>query len=298
MDVSSAFTEILLSRSLPLITDYELYLLLCRLYLKKEYKGVHLSLKRDFPDFQAFNRYTNILTSNGILNAQIGFNDVYRIRHIKRKLSPEEVLCHVDPFAYVSHLSAMEQYGLTDRSPKSLILTTPNPKLWKSLRLEKMDKDYRKLPIPEEERRPFQRITMPSSYLRRPISTTTTSILGDFIKNKESNVRITSIGQTFLDMLRKPKLCGGMSHVLRVWEDHAEIYLDDVIGSINKFETSNINKVRAGYIIEEVLGLQHPTVESWKDYASRGGSSKLDSSRDFEPTYSETWCLSLNCPSE
>lgn len=34
---------------------------------------------------------------------------------------PEETFCLLDPFSYVSHLSAMAWHGLTDRMPKTLL---------------------------------------------------------------------------------------------------------------------------------------------------------------------------------
>ncbi len=53
-------------------------------------------------------------------------------------------------------------------------------------------------------------------------------------------------------------------------------------------------KSRAGYILEERLGLHHPCVESWKAFGQRGGSRRLDPARDFAPVFSETWMISLN----
>ena len=38
--------------------------------------------------------------------------------------------------------------------------------------------------------------------------------LGAFRKTAESEVRVATIGRTFLEMLREPALCGGIQHVL------------------------------------------------------------------------------------
>lgn len=40
----------------------------------------------------------------------------------------EEVVCSVDPFCYVSHLSAMEYHGLTNRMPTLLFISSPRPR--------------------------------------------------------------------------------------------------------------------------------------------------------------------------
>ena len=113
------------------------------------------------------------------------------------------------------------------------------------------------------------------------------------VKNRGSNVRVATIGQTFLDMLHRPELCGGMSHVLDAWEQHAKAYLDDIVAAVDT-AASGLVKSRAGYILEERQGLYHPGIERWKVCGQRGGSRKLDLATNFAPTLSETWMISLN----
>lgn len=108
-----------------------------------------------------------------------------------------------------------------------------------------------------------------------------------------SFVRATEIGQTFLDMLESPERCGGMSHVLDVFNNHAEKYLKQIVERIDRTETK-LTKVRAGYIISELLGISNPTVESWSQFAQRGGSQKLDPKAVYASQFSERWMLSLN----
>ena len=59
----------------------------------------------------------------------------------QRDPEPFTVLCAIDPFGYVSHLSAMEYHGLTDRLSKTLYFTTPPPAEWSQLAAARMRKD-------------------------------------------------------------------------------------------------------------------------------------------------------------
>ena len=106
-------------------------------------------------------------------------------------------------------------------------------------------------------------------------------------------MRVSTIGQTFLDMLQKPDLCGGMTHVLEVWEEYAATYLNQIVPTIDATPGALI-KSRAGYIFQEYLGLEHPDIEKWETFSQRGGSRKLDPSKEFAPTYSEKWMISIN----
>ena len=118
---------------------------------------------------------------------------------------------------------------------------------------------------------------------------------GAFLKNQGSDVRLSTIGQTFLDMLQQPDLCGGMSHVLDAWEEHAETYLDEIVAAVDT-ATSGLVKSRAGCILEERQGLHHRGIERWKACGQRGGSRKLDPAKDFAPPFSETWMVSIQVP--
>lgn len=75
-------------------------------------------------------------------------------------------------------------------------------------------------------------------------------------------------------MIREPDLCGGIYHILEVIEAHAATYLRLIINEIEQHSTK-IDKVRAGYILEERLELKNPTLELWQNEMRRGGSRKL-----------------------
>ena len=88
--------------------------------------------------------------------------------------------------------------------------------------------------------------------------------------------------------MRRHPSCSG-----RICKSSAETYLDLIIDEIDR-HGGPIDKVRAGYILEEICNLQSGRLETWLEYVQRGGSRKLDPDAEYRETYSERWCLSLN----
>lgn len=208
----------------------------------------------------------------------------------------DEIVCISDQFCYISHLSAMQRYGITDRRPEALSITQMNRKLAKELLAEKTKGDFRKLKETEVEN-----VYVPKAYVthhptrarRRPIHTSTTSNYGEWRAIKGTHVRVSAIGQTFADMLSEPDLCGGMFHVLGCWDRHAKVYFEEIVSNLD-INAHDIQKVRAGYILEERLGIADRRVLAWKAFAQRGGSRVLDPGAPFESKYSKDWMISLN----
>jgi predicted transcriptional regulator of viral defense system len=116
---------------------------------------------------------------------------------------------------------------------------------------------------------------------------------GAYKNIKGRTLRVSTLGRTFLDMLRNPELCGGMHHVIEVYEEYAETYQRLIVDEIEQ-HGAPIDKVRAGYLLDKRVKLKNPTVESWVRFAQRGGSRKLDASAEYAPRWSDKWCLSLN----
>jgi hypothetical protein len=84
-----------------------------------------------------------------------------------------------------------------------------------------------------------------------------------------------------------------MAHVLDIWKSHVAEHLGDVLRLIDACE-SPITKVRAGYILEEMISLSDPIIDTWKQHAQRGSSRKLDPAKPFIEKHSKTWMLSIN----
>lgn len=220
-------------------------------------------------------------------------NRAYRLFGRKDE-APSMVACTVDPFCYVSHLSAMEHHGLTNRMSAKLFLSTPPNKEWQSSATTLMQKDlgdaledYLASGLPRLNWRSIARVGKTEIHFFH------TKHLGAFKLVRDTPLRVATIGRTFHDMLRNPELCGGMHHVLEVYKEHAQTWLPVITGEIDR-HGAPIDKVRAGYILDERLGLKSPVLDSWVVCAQRGGSRKLDASAEYQPVWSEKWCLSLN----
>lgn len=276
----------------PLVTPYGLFHELRSLYIS----GLRLRQRKFLPDTDDLRyRRRNLVRADILMLDPDYGHRAYRILANSDRPA-EEICCLVDRFCYVAHLSAMARYGLTDRRPKALHLRTPERGLARKLLSEAMIEDYGESNLKELEEHQIlrpQAIAHPDTVRNRPLAIFRTAHPGHSLPIRGTHARIATIGQTFVDMLEEPEACGGMAHVLEVWRAHAELYFEDIIAAIES-TPSAIIKVRAGYILNEYLGLTDQRVEAWIRYAQRGGSRRLDPGRPFVPTHSEKWMLSLN----
>lgn len=270
----------------PVVTGYELGVLIATQVTDKP---ASLSLHKEI---------THILSSFGLISPAKDFKagTVFQLFGRNKPL-PMEVACSVDPFAYVSHLSAMGYYGITDRFSKILYLSTPTDREWKEQAAARMDKDLKELKedylaakLPALRFQKLERIDGVRVELMRR------SHRGAFKTIKSPSIRVAMVGRTFLDMLREPDLCGGMQHVVDTYREYAIKYLKLIIDEVNKNGTS-VEHARAGYLLETVCGLSDPFINAWASKVQRGGSRKLDPQAEYAPFFSERWALSVNVPS-
>lgn len=298
MDVATALTLEISKINQPIITSYQAGVIIYGLYRDKLYKKEKIhNIRKEYPERKDFNKLIRKLSTQGILqeNAAVRSQEIFSLLGQGRS-SSEEIACSIDPFAYISHMSAMEWHGLTDRVPKILFVSSPEPRRWQKFAREKMEKDlagrdefavYRLSGMPLLRRLKIGKIG--EKLLNRYSSVH----LGAFISVQDRPLRVSTIGRTFLDMLREPNLCGGIYHVIEVYTDHAERYLQLIVNEVDR-HGSKIDKVRVGYLLEERLGLPHPVIDKWIKFAQRGGSRKLYAQDPYSTRYSERWCLSLN----
>ncbi|MEY4561922.1 MAG: hypothetical protein RLZZ618_1199 [Pseudomonadota bacterium] len=272
----------------PIVTDYELGVL-----LSAESASIEAKI--------AGALYTKVLTrleAFRLLSPHKDFKSGTAFQLFGHSTSlPMEAACAMDPFAHVTHLSAMEFHGITGRFSKILYLTTPPDKEWKEQAAAKMTRDlgehleaHRLAKLPALRLVPFERVDgVRVEWLRR-------SSRGAFKVIKSPSVRIAMLGRTFLDMLREPDNCGGMQHVVDTYREHGAQYLSLIVEEVDRHGKA-IEKVRAGYLLDEVCKLHHPLIDGWKGATQRGGSRVLDPKSEYAAFYSETWKLSINVPS-
>lgn len=297
MDLTTALTREIAQLPQPVITSYQVALILFRLYRDRAYKGEPLKrLRQETPTKSNFSKQVKELVRLAILQESEAakHSEVFAIIG-KEQTSAEEIACCIDPFCYISHMSAMEWHGLTNRVPKMLFMSLPAAAEWQKYARERMLKDlgedgltaFRLGHLPT-----LRRLTV-EAIARKTVNRHLSLHLGAFTSVRDKALRVSTIGRTFLDMIREPDLCGGIYHVLDVWRDHAGQYLPLIVGEVDQ-HGSKIDKVRAGYILEERLRLHHPSLEKWVEFAQRGGSRKLHSNASYSEKFSERWCLSLN----
>lgn len=272
----------------PVVTDYELGVLLCATRPEAD-----ATIEQDL-----YKAIVDRLSSFHLISPAKEFKPGAVFQLFGRpKPSAMEVACAVDPFACVTHLSAMEFHGLTDRFSKILYLTTPPDKEWREQAQERMARDlgqhmavHRAARLPMLRYLGFERVEGVRVELMRRSSR------GAFKAIKSPSIRVAMVGRVFLDMVREPDNCGGMQHVVDAYREYGSQYLSLILDEIDR-HGKPIEKVRAGYLLEAVCRIQHPRIDGWKEFAQRGGSRMLDPQGEYAPTFSETWKLSINVPS-
>lgn len=287
---SAALAERLASTERPIVTPYELFLEIWHLYAS----GTKLYLRSKIPNLNDYNRIRRNLSRRKIISPDPDYHHrAYRILS-NGDLPADDICCLVDPFCYISHLSAMQRYGLTNRRPRALHLCRPDRQAAKKLARERMLSAYEdELPKSSDDYISLVIVSHPSNVRGRQISVFDTKNYSKSVQIRGAHARIATIGQTFLETLQNPRLCGGMPHVLNVWKEHAGKYLEEIISAVDECDTK-IVRVRAGYILDELLGKNHPSIDRWLAVAQRGSSRLLNPEKPYVPNYSEKWMISLN----
>lgn len=290
--LEKALAETLRKHGWPLITPYGLFHELRALYMS----GRRLRLRKPIPDVSDLAQRRRNLVRASVLTPDPDYGHrAYRIVANSDRAA-EEICCLVDRYCYVAHLSAMARYGLTDRRPEALHIRAPTRQLERQLLADAVIQDYGEKALGELEEYQIHRphtIAHPETVRDRPLALTRTRHPGASLPIRGTYARIATIGQTFADMLEEPGACGGMAHVLEIWREHAALYLEDIIPAVEDTPHA-IAKIRAGYILDELLGVRDERVQHWTRHAQRGSSRRLDPEHPFAPTHSEKWMLSIN----
>lgn len=281
----------------PVITSYQLGKLIFNAYVHNSIGDVSLNLKKSLPEKTQYNSVLSDMLNTGVLTKFSGLSGNYFKILGMTDASAEEVICSIDPFCYLSHLSAMSYHGITDRLPRTVFVSSPSTKEWKYFANEQMKKDLNELYESYIEQR-FPQITRPrpEKIAGRIVEFKHSSHLGAYRNIQGKSLRVSTIGRTFLDMLRDPELCGGMQHVIDVYKEYSKQYLRQIIDEVDT-HGKDIEKARAGFILENEIGASDTRIDVWQSKVQRGGSRKLDPNNEYSPFFSERWAISLNLPS-
>lgn len=293
MKLIDALWDQIHDNEIGLINDYDLFKLYSALIKAKNYEGTKLHIRNSSPELSQFKRFRSSMIRKGFLRpAEREKSSVYRISG-GATYSIEDYCCYADPFCYISHFSALQRYRLTNRNPQHLTLSTPNRSIWNKKRLSLIDAEISNQQEQIIALQLLKKISFKQKIKNRPILVHETSSPDETITIKNSATRIPKIGELFNQTLDKPQWCGGIIHVLEIWDTHAKDYLNEIIASIST-TSSKIVKVRAGYILEERLGITDQRINKWVTAAERGSSRKLDPETPYNSFYSEKWMLSIN----
>lgn len=288
----TALEKKLISLNQPVVSDYAIFLHAYNLDRDGHYNNIPLHKQKQSISREKGLRLLRELQDHHIIKADRDFKSgIFRVNEVA-DATAEEVCAIADPFCYISHLSAMTRYGFTHRLPAHLSLTTPSRPQWSSQRDALVERDYG-AGCDKRKIIPLQQVTFRESIRGRVVDLQETKFPAKTQNIKGSRARISSIGDTFVDMMSHPVLCGGMTHVMEVWQEHAPTYLEEIIAAVERC-TVKIVKVRAGYTLDEYLNIKDSRIESWLSAAQRGGSRVLDPEKPFVSTFSPKWMISLN----
>lgn len=292
--LADAVELLVLRQGTPVLTSYILGRILFDLFKIGHVDGRKLRIQRPV----AFRDYAlardELLRRNVLLWDRSIPGSVLIVQH-KNKTDVRELLCIADPFGYISHQTAMAYHGLTNRIPRIVFYTTLYPSKWNLSAKIKMQKDL------GESQITYQESGLP--LLRKPkiektLGTSVTQIfaqdtMGAYRLSPDSSIRVSTIGRTFLDMVRRPELCGGMSHVIEIFEEHGAKNSSLIINEVNS-NGNKIERIRTGYLLEQVCQVRDDKIEEWVSFAQRGGSRKLDPHSPYSEEFSERWMISIN----
>ena len=291
--LSQAIARALEEANIPLVTEYQLHQCVRPLLASGQYSGERILRLPSYWSQPQLRAMIRTLEKRRVLAQDDDFKaGVWRVVQAAAAPTAEEAICLVDPFAYISHLSAMQRYGVTDRSPEALHITTPARTLWTHMRDIQMAEDYEDEPA-QSSLPQLSKIGIREKVRRRHVIIHESKHPAKPAPIAGSVGRIATIGRVFVDMLDQPLLCGGIRHVLDCYDRHAAQWLDEIVTAVDTTD-SPIVKVRAGYILDEMMGLSHPDINGWTRWAQRGGSRKLDSQAPYGQIFSEKWMIALN----
>lgn len=202
-----------------------------------------------------------------------------------------EILMELQPYAALSHASALAFHQMTEQLPKEIHVSVPS------------DGSSWLQPVGTKESdwvgSAFVRGHMADAIGDRPVHwhrLVSKRIFGmaEF-DDRGFPVRVTTPERTLLDGLVHPEWSGGFMNVLKAWVSYRDLAnVETIVRYVDQFGIGVLRQ-RAGFLLDQ-LQLNHPALEHWATLARRGGSSKLNGGAAFASKYDERWQLSINAP--
>ena len=283
------------------ISKEKIALQIYKFYLDKSYKGERIQqIRKEYAAPKDYENNIHKLQRSGVLSpidaeynhfSTNQLQECYVIKG-KREYTPQETLCALYPYGYISHLSAMEWYGLTDKIPVDIYFTTCSPSDWRHRATEDIDIEDAHLFDPKSFAAKYPRNIKLDG---RQIVISSETHYVEPLEVSESPLRVSAIGKTFIDMLRDPQKSGGEEHVLEVFLEHGKKYSSLIITALEKYGRK-IDRARTGFVLDKMLGIKSSKLEFLRLESSktRGSSKVLSPNRPFASEYDEDWSLSLN----
>ena len=202
-----------------------------------------------------------------------------------------EILMELQPYAALSHASALAFHQMTEELPKEVHVSVPS------------DGTSGLLPVGTQESdwvgSALVRGQMADVIAGRPVHwhrLVSKRVFGTAeYDDRGFPARVTTPERTLLDGLVHPEWCGGFTNVLKAWAAYRDLAnVETIVQYVDQFGIAVLRQ-RAGFLLEQ-LHLAHPALAQWTLLARRGGSSKLNGGAAFAPHYDEKWQLSINAP--
>ncbi|EPZ8434691.1 TPA: type IV toxin-antitoxin system AbiEi family antitoxin domain-containing protein [Pseudomonas aeruginosa] len=283
------------------ITKEKLAIQIYNFYLYKSYKGQRIQqIRKEYAAPKDFENNIHKLQRSGVLSPldtdshpffRSQLHESYVIKG-KREYSPQETLCALYPYGYISHLSAMEWHGLTDKIPVEIHFTTCSSASWRQRAIEDIDiKNSSIVDLKNFTAKYPKNLNLDGL----PVVVSSETHYVDPVNVNDSPLRVSSVGKTFIDMLRDPQKCGGEEHVLEVFQEHGKKYSSLILSALDKYGRK-IDRARTGFVLDKMVGVKSAKLEALRLESSRtrGSSKVLSPNKPFASEYDEDWSLSLN----
>jgi predicted transcriptional regulator of viral defense system len=219
-----------------------------------------------------------------------GVSSVYSVELAYASLLPvheHQVLQEANPFAALSHATALVLHGLTDQ-PTNALCASDFGRASTRIPLGTRPEDWAIKPAPRSF--PPQVQSVPVRWIRGRSALD----FGIAIDNSQNvPLWITDPERTILDCIRDPHAAGGFPLVAQTLQRNlSSLRLHVLLEYTERFQSA-IMQQRVGFILEQ-FGVRHETLDQWASRAVRGGSMVLVPGAAFASQFSARWCLSLN----